>query len=269
MAKVVKSDGKLALGLPEQIVQRLKLKENDELALSELRPGGYIISKKGEQILSEVREEKGELGEKELGVVRKLESVKFSERTPRRISELLSSAEKRVLDGLVENGIIKLFRSVKYREGVYNIPKRIYELARAVKGEKREKMEKAEEKKQERKPAAVDSDDPEQILEQRGYLIVERERDVKAISDRLYRKVKNGEIMGVRGFDKRFYLARKGFYSALSERIERAMKGKKAQSVREIAEQAKVKEDECAVVLNLMREEGEVLEKKKGVYQLA
>ncbi len=152
---------------------------------------------------------------------------------------------------------------------MYNIPKRIYELARAVKGEKREKMEKAEEKKQERKPAAVDSDDPEQILEQRGYLIVERERDVKAISDRLYRKVKNGEIMGVRGFDKRFYLARKGFYSALSERIERTMKGKKAQSVREIAEQAKVKEDECAVVLNLMREEGEVLEKKKGVYQLA
>ena len=191
--------------------------------------------------------------------MRKLESVNFKDRTPRRIGELLGAGEKQVLDVLVRRRAITLFRSAKYREGVYNIPKRIYELARG-----RGKVQESAVPR-----AAASSIDPESALEKKGYAIVERESDVKRLSEKLYKQVKRGEIMGVRGFDRRFYLARRGFYLALSERIEKAMKGRKARGMPEIAKDAKIKEQECAVVLNLMREEGDVLEKKRGTYALA
>ena len=264
MARVIKAGEGLALELPEKVRRELGLGGGEELALYELRPGLYVIGRKGEELAREVAERKeGELGEGEIGVVRKLESVKFSDRTPRRVAELLSAAERRVLDALLQNKAITLFKSAKYRDGVYNIPRRIYELAKGKEG-----SGSAEEAGGGPKRAAA-AGDPEDALARIGYAIVERERDVKRISDNLQKQVKSGELMGVRGFDKRFYLARKGFYVALSERVERAMRGKKARSVEEIARDAKINEEECAVVLNLMREEGEVLEKKRGTYELA
>ncbi|MDO8339923.1 MAG: hypothetical protein Q7T16_04675 [Candidatus Burarchaeum sp.] len=264
MAKVAKVGGKLALVLPDSVSGEMGLKEGDELALHELSAGAYAITRKGAQIGREVDEQAGEgaakggLDDAALRVLRKLESIRFEQRTPKQVGEIMTSAERQVLDALVENKIIGFFKSAKYKDGVYNIPKDIYELVRG--GGKKVVAE---------VPASSAYTNPEESLEKLGYTIVEREQDAKMLSEKLNPQIKSGELMGVRGFDSRFYLARKGFYIAISERLEKAMRGKKNRTAAEIAKDAKVKEDECSVVLNLMREEGEVLEKKRGTYELA
>ena len=273
MAKVVKAGGKLALVLPDAVSRALGLAEGDEVALHELGSGAYAITRKGEQIGREVDEQtEGVLDDSSLRVLRKLESIRFEMRTPKKVGEVMSAAERQVLDALVENKVIGFFKSAKYKDGVYNIPKDIYELVRAG-GKKSANVAPAASAAEPATAAAASSsaayDNPEESLEKLGYAIVEREHEAKQLSENLNPQIKSGELMGVRGFDRRFYLARKGFYLAVSERLEKALRGKKNRTVAEIAKDAKVKEDECAVVLNLMREEGEVLEKKRGTYELA
>jgi len=263
MAKITRAGGRLALELPEKLVRELGLSEGGEISFYELRKGVYVLAKKDEKILGEIAEEISvAIGEKELAVVKKLEAIRFDQRTPKKVGEALSDAEKRVLDALVSSKVIEFFKSAKYKEGVYSIPRDIYKIAR---GEKPEEAA--------AKPAAASAkasfSNPEEALERAGYVIVEREGEAKALSERLGQQIKKGEIMGVRGFDKRFYLARKGFYVSASERIEKAMKGGKDRRVEDIAKDAKLKNDECEAVLNIMREEGEVVEKKRGTYALA
>jgi antitoxin component of MazEF toxin-antitoxin module len=271
MAKIVKAGGKLALVLPDAVGRALELAEGDELALHELGSGAYAITRKGARIGREVDEQetgagatKGGLDDEALRVLRKLESIRFEMRTPKKVGEVMTNAERHVLDALVENKVIGFFKSAKYKEGVYNIPKDIYELVRGS-----GKKDNAAPVTAAGASSSAAYDNPEESLEKLGYAIVEREQDAKLLSERLNPQIKSGELMGVRGFDRRFYLARKGFYVAVSERLEKALRGKKSRTVPEIAHDAKVKEDECAVVLNLMREEGEVLEKKRGTYELA
>jgi len=263
MAKITRAGGKLALELPDKLVRELGLSEGGELSLYELRQGVYFLTKKGERILGEVLENASAvLGEKELAVLKKLESIKFEQRTPKKVEEMMNDAERKILASLISNKIITFFKSAKYKDGVYNIPQNIYKIAKGIGGEK----EKIPEAVPHSRPVPSD---PEEALELVGYVIVEREGEAKELSERLAPQIKKGEIMGVRGFDKRFYLARKGFYVSSSERISKAMRGGKDKGVEEIAKEAKLKPDECEAVLNIMREEGEVVEKKRGTYALA
>lgn len=258
--------------LPDKLVRELGLAEGSELSLYELRQGVYFLTKKGERILGEVAEAAtSALGEKELAVLKKLESIKFDQRTPKKVGEMMNDGEKRILDVLVNNNVIGFFKSAKYKEGVYSIPQNVYKIAKGIGGEtgKVEAPEPAARPASASARAAPTPSNPEEALELIGYVIVEREGDAKALSERLAPQIKKGEIMGVRGFDKRFYLARKGFYVSSSERISKAMRGGKDKTVEEIAKEAKLKLDECEAVLNIMREEGEVVEKKRGTYALA
>lgn len=263
--------------LPEKIVRELGLAEGSELSLYELRQGVYFLTRKGERILGDVSEgglERGSapsIGEKELAVLRKLEAIKFDQRTPKKVGEMMNEGEKKILDLLVNNNIVGFFKSAKYKEGVYSIPQNVYKIAKGIGVE----TGKAEAPEPAARPAVASArasqvpSNPEEALELIGYVIVEREGDAQMLSGRLAPQIKKGEIMGVRGFDKRFYLARKGFYVSSSERISKVMRGGKDKSVEEIAKEAKLKNEECEAVLNIMREEGEVVEKKRGTYALA
>jgi len=109
--------------------------------------------------------------------------------------------------------------------------------------------------------------EPEKVLEAKGYLVVENENEAKRISQSLERKIKNGEVFGVRGFDKKFYILSRQFYSAFFPRIAKAIGGKQL-SASEIAESLKLSEPACAALLQMMKESGELIEKRKGAYEM-
>ncbi len=103
-------------------------------------------------------------------------------------------------------------------------------------------------------------------LERTGYLVIDDEDAAKAVGKALEVQIKQGLVLGVRGFDKRFYIVTREFYEANSDKI---MKGaqKKECTADEVAGLLKTSEAGANAVLQVMKEEGDVLEKRRGVFQ--
>lgn len=106
----------------------------------------------------------------------------------------------------------------------------------------------------------------EQKIDAQGYAIVE-EANSQTVSEQLEARVKKGEVVGVKGFDKKIYVAERSFYEGVAAKLQQAGLTKQFR-VEEAAAASKTGEGACLTVLQIMKEGGEVLEKKKGVFQL-
>lgn len=106
----------------------------------------------------------------------------------------------------------------------------------------------------------------EKEIEARGFVVVD-EGVARELSQQLEYQIKSGEIMGVRGFDKKFYIASRSFYDSTSSKIIEAKLAKEFQ-LQDAAAATKTPEAGCLAVLQIMREGGELLEKKRGVFRL-
>jgi hypothetical protein len=85
---------------------------------------------------------------------------------------------------------------------------------------------------------------------------------------RLESDVKMGRVLGIRGFDKKYYVVTREFYDALSKKLLKALSGKKEENVVALSESLKAPQEACIAVLYLMKEEGEVIERKRGFFTL-
>ncbi|MCX6767955.1 MAG: hypothetical protein NTY90_04495 [Candidatus Micrarchaeota archaeon] len=109
--------------------------------------------------------------------------------------------------------------------------------------------------------------DAEKLLETKGYLVIEQEADAREASVLLERKIRDGVFFGVRGFDKKFYIVSRQFYTAFSPRIAKAIAGKPL-PMAEISAGLKLSEQACTALLQVMKEKGEAIEKRRGVFEL-
>jgi antitoxin component of MazEF toxin-antitoxin module len=105
------------------------------------------------------------------------------------------------------------------------------------------------------------------MLEARGHLVLDNENLMKLISRSLERDVKEGRVVGVRGFDKKFYIVTSEFYSRQSQAIAKALAGGDRSSA-EVARAAGCEEGAAVAVLQVMKDLGEAIEKKRGLYAL-
>ncbi len=107
-----------------------------------------------------------------------------------------------------------------------------------------------------------------QELNSNGFLVISSEVDAKEASTRLEGEVKAGRVLGVRGFDKKYYVVTREFYDALSMKLSKALSGKREANISELSEFVKAPQEACIGVLYLMKEEGEVIERKRGFFTL-
>lgn len=116
------------------------------------------------------------------------------------------------------------------------------------------------------KASAPDSN-PEASLLGRGYAIIANEEEARQISKQFEKEIKANEIVGVRGFDKKFYIVTGTFLKENYQKITKAI-GSRELGIRDIAASAKIDEMGCNACLQVMKEQGEVIEKRKGVFKL-
>jgi hypothetical protein len=239
------------------MVEKLKLQGGEEVDFYEVKPGVFAIIKKDavEQMLRDeigeivLPEKKREPSLEEMELLRKLNSIKFSERIPYNVNKRLSTREKEVLSKLMEKGAVMVYKGGKYsKTGVYEISNNVYAL---LKGEK---------------PAAAEVT-PEAQLENNGYAIVEDAREAERICKSLEKEIRSGEIVGTRGFDKRFYVARRSWLVTLNEKVRQSMK-KGANNIADISRDLRISEPACAVILEMMKDRGDAIEKRRGCYGL-
>ena len=229
----------------------------EEVDFYEIKPGVFILVKK-EMVESMLRSEIGEvempvekrgLGMEEMELLRKLNSIKFSERIPYNVNKKLSPREKEVLSKLIEGKALKVYKGGRYsKTGVYDISNDVYALLKSDKQE-------------------VSAATPEEQLEGQGYATVEDARDAERLCKNFEREIRSGEIFGTRGFDRRFYVARREWFIAASEKVRQGMR-KGANNVADVSRELRIPEQAARVALEIMKDKGDVIEKRKGVYGL-
>ena len=235
------------------------VKDGDELELFPLRDGFFLVGKlPASAAKAEPISRAGEhaLTGPELAVLRKLSDFRFEERIPADVNKTLSPAERAILTVLIEKKSVTIYSGGKYgKTGVYNIPKEIYPLLR---------ISPAGPEQQQRIPPVSSLEH----LNMKGYMVIENENEAKRAVSILHEQIKLGEIIGVRAFDHKFYVATRAFFMANEGKVHKALT-KEGKSVDDVAASIRLPQEAGRVLLTLMSDSGDILEKKRGLFATA
>ncbi len=244
-----------------------------------IEEGEYEVHKLAEGVIAlsfsgELKKTGSPLSAEELSVLKKLTAFRFESRIPFNVNKTITEQEKKVLEGLIKKEFVELYKGGKYaKTGVYNISKNVYPLIREASEHMSQAQATAQGQPQQAqaKPAPAQAQGKKlsgmEMLQKFGYAVIENEMEAREISSILEKHIRAGEYLGVRAFNKKFYIAEKGFYVSLSEKIRRIL-AKKEANVEQICTELKAPEDACTVALRLMNNDSEVIEKKRGMYGL-
>ncbi|MEW6035529.1 MAG: hypothetical protein AB1529_02860 [Candidatus Micrarchaeota archaeon] len=257
--RILKRQDRAYMELPREMAA------HDEVEVFQLREGYYLLSVPLGQ--PSPRQEGG-ISEAEKEVLKKLLSIRFENRTPEHVSGALSEEELSVLKGLEGKGLVYVFRGGKYKEGVYSVKDSAYSLAKDKKGPEAGARA-AGEGGRRQETAHVQSEPPQGggaivTLKSRGFVVVNDKREAVALSDSLGSDMKSGAVVGVKGFDGKFYIVTRSYFMAAQASIASVLKDD--MDAPSIASAAKLDPEGCMAALRLMAENGDIIEKKRGVF---
>ena len=242
---MVKIGGKLVAELPQPLVEKLGLKEGDELQLEE-QEGWWLLTKAEPE-----KPAQPAVSAEELALLRKLNSFRFDARTPEKVDRLLSASEKRALEGLIKKRHVRLYKGGKYQKtGVYSISESVYGLL-----------------KQRAVMTTPAESTPMAALQVHGWLVIANENEAVRLSEALRVQIQAGEVFGMRGFDTKFYVVTRRFYDDTAPRIAAVLEKGPADR-EEIAAKLRLPVEATTAVIEPMRERSELIEKAKGMYEL-
>ena len=228
--------GRLYSEIPKEIADFLKTKSGDEIEFKPVYDNLVLItpSKEAPKELP-----KGELGKEEIELLKKVNSIKHYDRTYEKIAKMLSSDEKVIFDELFKKDA--LFKYKRTGRELIGIDKKYFKY---VVGERDELIEK---------------------LVKDGCIVVEDQGQMKVLND----KIRNEKlaVRGIRAFDKRYYIMSQEKLSEVEDRLEKILT--KEKMLKAISSELGLSEDLCRAAIEILREDGKIIEKKKNYYVLA
>ena len=272
------------------MIASLGLKEGDEIAFSKQGRGSFVMTKSDAGQQAAGAEEAGlesssAISQEELSVLRKLDLIRYGDRTKERLTQILNSGEKKVLVNLIKKKYVEPYRKAGEQNFKYSISKKIYDAFLFG------KREKARPQAQQQKvvvqvPAAAPrqtqaaAKEPKRwerslsegnayldLLESNGFLVVANQTEASAISAELESSIRSGQVIGTRAFNRKYYIALRAFVSKNSQRVLKAV-GAKSTSVEEISKATDIDEEGVRAILYIMAENGDVAETRRDVFRL-
>ncbi|MEM3791348.1 MAG: hypothetical protein QXL16_01290 [Candidatus Micrarchaeaceae archaeon] len=256
--KVFKYNNKLAIYLPSNVINALEVKEGEEVNFLEYGERTFIFAKEKDLVNlitkgKEGKEENKEIGEEEIAVLKKLDTLKFNERSKENVDKIISEKERGVLNRLISKKVISLYS--KDGKELYSISKSAYDrflMRKKSKGE----SERSEEK-----------DETIKRLFEKGYLVVPTEIEAEELSKKLEEEIRSGKVIGTKFFNKKYYIATSEFISKNAYKLVEALK-KGDKTIDEICKTAGIEEDAARTLLYVLAYQGAVIEKKKDLFAL-
>jgi DNA-directed RNA polymerase sigma subunit (sigma70/sigma32) len=98
-----------------------------------------------------------------------------------------------------------------------------------------------------------------------GCIVIEEQAQMKALND----KIRNEKlpVRGIRGFDKRYYIMSQEKLSDIERKLEKVLT--KEKTLKAISAELGLPEDFCRAAVEILREDGTIIEKRKNSYVLA
>ncbi|MBU1197171.1 hypothetical protein KJ765_01525 [Candidatus Micrarchaeota archaeon] len=115
-------------------------------------------------------------------------------------------------------------------------------------------------------PPVQSNESAEETLKKQGFFVIPNETEARRLSQILEQQIKGKRIFGVRGFDRKFYLVSETYLHQWSSNVLQAL-GEDAVPLPTLASQLKMEEVGCLAVLQVMKEHGDVIEKKRGIFK--
>ncbi|MGC8537407.1 MAG: hypothetical protein ACP5MZ_00260 [Candidatus Micrarchaeia archaeon] len=209
----------------------------------------------------------------ELALLKKLDTIKYKDRTEAKVLGMLSNDEKKALQSLISKKAVSLFK--KEDAARYSITKSVYDMF--LYGKREEKVSTGESKQEKPVEKTVEktwvSKLKEQnmyadLLEAKGYIVLSNEAEAAGLSTALEESIRMGLVVGTRAFNKKFYVALKGFVTQNAPAILRLIE-KKSADIATIANGVGLEEDAARTILYLLAESGDVTEVRRDIFKAA
>ncbi len=287
MVRVYKQNNKLAVYLSMEVVEKLGLREDDEVDFFSLGGETFVFAKKsdiakmlasGKTASPSVKEAKetvqrvhkeAALSQDEINVLKKMDELRYNERTRENVNNKLNQDEREILHELEKRKVVNLFS--KGNSELYSISNDIYNRFLMRKQQKQEKSaEKTERREKNEISNLISKIDDENVrtLEKEGFVVIGSESEASLLSAKLEESIRRGFVLGTRAFNKRYYIALRSFIERNEPKLVAKMKEGKTK-LDDLAGAVGISEEGARAVLYFLAESGEVSEKKRDLFTLA
>lgn len=305
MVKVFKKNDKEVIYLPFDVVKQLGIKEDDEVDFFKYSDRAFLFAKKAD-ITNLLMSPKGpvqtttapaapavsasRMSAAEIDVLKKLDTLRYPVRTVTNVEKLLDADEKKVLEQLMKKGAVSLYNNEKMNVKLYSISKSIYDnflmrkikqetavLARAEAAPAAKAPAPKEPEVRKAQPAAAPyvqrtatpdlKNEMVVQLEEKGYVVAQTEAEASSVSLALEMSIRQGQILGTRAFNKKYYIVMRTFLERNSAKLVKELRAG-PKSVAALAETISVDEDGVRGILYLMAEQGDVTENRRDTFAL-
>ncbi|MDD5163395.1 MAG: hypothetical protein PHD95_04265 [Candidatus ainarchaeum sp.] len=237
--------------LSQEQLKDFGISPESDFELTKIRQGVIVISEKEFSFPPAKSPETTKQGPDKIALEEKilslLEEKKLSERVEGKFEKLLSQKEAEQFREMLKEGKVFAFKlSDKYKKPVYKIAP-----------PKKKESEKAF---SENKPAA------DYCLEKDGLLVCSDRKKAELLSYELKDSIKSGQISGIKSFDGNYYIIETSLLQRYSQPVLEIIKANKTIPIEEIAKKASVSAILARITCEFLKEDGEIIEKKKGQY---
>ena len=284
MVKIYKYNNKLAIYLPFDVIKALKLEENDEVDFFKMKDNMFILAKKADitsllvgnapstPSYSPVASD--EMSGPEIAVLKKLDTLRYQQRTQENVEKMLSPEEKSYLSQLLKKKAVTLFSNQKSGQKIYSISKGVYDTFLMRKRPQgavavQQPVPVPRQVPQTRYPIQKMGLEDEGVkkLEAEGFIVLQTEAEAAHVSSLLEDSIRHGQVFGTRAFNKKFYILMRAFLEKNSGAILKELRSG-TKKVSEIVESTKIPEGGVRGVLYYLAESGDVIEKRRDTFML-
>jgi hypothetical protein len=178
-----------------------------------------------------------------------LSKKNLSDRVEGKFEQELNEAEQQRLQQLIAEGkIVKFKLNETYKKAVYQL---------------------APLKKKESEKEGMPAKEIERYsLEKDGFLVVRNEERVKRLSHELEKQIKDKTVRGTKSFDGNFYIIEAHLLEKYREHACAALTGENGTQLSEVADALKISNTLARIICEFLKEDGDIIEKRKELYQV-
>lgn len=304
MPKVYKSNNKLAVQIPYELISALSIKDGDDLDFLKYGDNTFLVVKKNDivKMLSKANANEPAkpadkqytprsssapnitVTDEELALLKKLDTLKYNDRTSTKVAAMIGSGEKATLQGLIKKGIVVPFKKAGEKDSKYSIQKSFYDTFLYRKGKegaspqpeaapvaakpKTQQVVKTAAMAPKAWEQASDADSYTKILEAKGFIVISNEVDASMVSTALESSIRQGLVVGTRAFNKKFYIGLRGYINKYASKVLKVI-DQKSSNVEDIAKELGLDEDGVRTILYFLSESGDVTEVRRDVFRAA
>ena len=275
-----------------EVAKAMLIDEGDEVSFVKDNDGTFKIAKIGLEGVHKPKEFDNArtviLNPEELAVLKRLDTIRYSNRTKDTIKQIFDLEEQKILQAMLKRGIITLFKKNPEDEQHYSISKDIYDKflygKREYKFKRPDSLDVPAAKQPVKKIVPESIQEPKvekawelklkeqnkyaEILESKGYIVLNNDVEASSLSTLMEESIRRGLVLGTRAFNKKFYVGLRSYIAKNSVKIMKVLENGSA-PISKISKESGIEEEGARTILYLMAESGDIAEVRKDVFSIA